>query len=77
MLSNIVDKNIVDKNIVDKNIVDKNIVDILNRYENFEGIQNPNVGHSKIGFTRSSCRILHILKRPRSITNLQKIGDFS
>ena len=69
--------NIVDKNIVDKNIVDKNIVDILNRYENFEGIQNPNVGHSNNGFTLSSCRILQILKIPRSITNLQKIGDFS
>ena len=54
---NIVDKNIVHKNIVDKNIVDKNIVDILNRYENFEYIQNPNAGHSKSGFAPlSSCR---------------------
>ena len=59
-VSNIVHKNIVDKNIVHKNIVDKNIVDILNRYENFEYIQNPNAGHLSSGFAPlSSCRKSH------------------
>ena len=55
--------NIVHKNIVHKNIVDKNIVPLLNRYENFEGIQNSNAGHSKSGFAPlSSCRTyLHFM----------------
>ena len=62
---------IVDKNIVAPirtlltffciypNIVDKNIVDILNRYENFEYIQNPNAGHSESGFAHSYHRAEH------------------